>query len=778
MRNFKFFSIILYFIWAACPSLVWSQDEGSLRTGSGENSNLDVLTTITVQAERPDWENILSQGTVDVVLPDDFAGEQKDLSEFLEMVPGLHVNRRGGDGQYSTLTVRGSTSAQVSVYVDGVLQNLSGDAVIDLSLIPIKNVARIEVYRGYIPVRFTGSPIGGAINIVTKKPEGIGVRAAIGIKPLNGKEGEVTVTAPLLGGSLMLGAHHERSDGDFEYDYLPGAYLQNIGDLPIHRRRQSNGYMNSDVLLKWQDEHWYIKGAWKRIDRFFPQGTNGGWQLANASTQYTDLGMLEDVPSNASEGLVLIRRISEHRNQVVEQYEIIFGRRQEIGNLEFGVELNYLKNDKAYRLTNLPAWALGYLTGFPTGDLWTNYENSKYGASIDGSLNLWERNLVEFRLDFSLEKQRLDGNKKGSNEPGGFTVGTYLCYDSQFPDGCPYPHRVRDSYSRRYLNIQISDTLTLGENKDLWITITGRYQSVKDSVDDYPEFVDVRNKASFTWAGVIKKKIGEHLTLRVTGGKFSRYPTFYELYGDGVYIKPADLWQPSAYEAGYQRPKMETGNQWDIGLDWTTRLFDSNIKLSAIYFRRNTSDTIGIGFRRDGTMYYINVGNTVADGFEMQMELRWPIFDISGGATLLFAEFEHDDFDESGLIGTNIPPGQRLLLQPRWEANVRANLRLFDEILGVFVELHFTDTMMEARNDYGYEDRFNFIRDALQVTNVGFRLSFPFGFTLTAGINDLFDKRPEQGYTIPGRGGSYGSRVGLMFPLPGRTWFATLEYAY
>lgn len=66
--------------------------------------------------------------------------------------------------------MRGSTGAQVNVYVDGVLMNLNGEAAVNLSAIPVDNVERVEVYRGYVPARFSGAPLGGVINIVTKKP--------------------------------------------------------------------------------------------------------------------------------------------------------------------------------------------------------------------------------------------------------------------------------------------------------------------------------------------------------------------------------------------------------------------------------------------------------------------------------------------------------------------------------------------------------------------------------------------------------------------------------
>ena len=82
------------------------------------------LEGITVEAARPDWETKLSPGSVTIIRPDDFKGEQKTLPDLMRKVPGVHVREVNGKGQYSTVTVRGSTAAQVGVFIDGVLSNL------------------------------------------------------------------------------------------------------------------------------------------------------------------------------------------------------------------------------------------------------------------------------------------------------------------------------------------------------------------------------------------------------------------------------------------------------------------------------------------------------------------------------------------------------------------------------------------------------------------------------------------------------------------------------
>ncbi|MBQ9763053.1 MAG: TonB-dependent receptor plug domain-containing protein [Phascolarctobacterium sp.] len=211
-KNNKTLTLAMAFVLGCLTSLPAFAEEANVR---GELA-FD-LEGITVEAARPDWETKLSPGSVTVIRPDDYKGEQKTLPDLMRKVPGVHVREVNGKGQYTTVTVRGSTAAQVGVFIDGVLSNLGGDSAADLSTIPVANVERIEVYRGYIPARFAGTYIGGVINIVTKKPEKADVSVELGKSSYGGKKGAVEVTAPLGDGSLMFGTNYESSDGDFKY---------------------------------------------------------------------------------------------------------------------------------------------------------------------------------------------------------------------------------------------------------------------------------------------------------------------------------------------------------------------------------------------------------------------------------------------------------------------------------------------------------------------------------------------------------------------------------
>jgi len=88
------------------------------------------------------------------------------LPEVIARTPGATVRSIGGLGQFGAVSLRGSSPQQVAVFLDGVPLGSSVAGLVDLGSLPLDGLARVEVYRGHVPVAFGSAAIGGAIDLV------------------------------------------------------------------------------------------------------------------------------------------------------------------------------------------------------------------------------------------------------------------------------------------------------------------------------------------------------------------------------------------------------------------------------------------------------------------------------------------------------------------------------------------------------------------------------------------------------------------------------------
>jgi outer membrane cobalamin receptor len=314
-----------------------------------------------------------SPGAVTVVRAEDLRGEMQSLPDLLERVPGLHVVRARGRGAYTVASVRGSTSAQVAVYVDGILRNLGSEAAVDLSAIPVGEVERIEVYRGYIPVRFPEAGLGGVINVVTRAPAArpkTTLKAGIG--SLGTASGGISHSRALGSGKLLAALNHDGSDGNFSYRNDNGTPFNPDDDYGAVRK--NNGHAMTDLLLKWEDEHWGVRLGWSRDDRDLPSPAPGMDK--------------HDSPRGA--------RLDTAR------WDAALSRRQKSGVVDWGWRVEYLAQDKVY---DNPDNVLGGL-----GERHNEYRARRFTGALDASWAWGARHFFEASLTSGRETLDAEGD--------------------------------------------------------------------------------------------------------------------------------------------------------------------------------------------------------------------------------------------------------------------------------------------------------------------------------------------------------------------------------
>lgn len=99
-----------------------------------------------------------------------YADHVKTVGDALAETAGTQVRRFGGLGAFSTVSIRGSASNQVQIYLDGVPLSRARNETVNLADLPLDSLARIEVYRGQSPAGFGAGAIGGVVHLVTAPP--------------------------------------------------------------------------------------------------------------------------------------------------------------------------------------------------------------------------------------------------------------------------------------------------------------------------------------------------------------------------------------------------------------------------------------------------------------------------------------------------------------------------------------------------------------------------------------------------------------------------------
>nr|WP_321304892.1 TonB-dependent receptor [uncultured Sphaerochaeta sp.] len=92
-------------------------------------------------------------------------------AELVGKAIGTSFNSVGGLGSLQTVVIRGATSSKNLIYLDGVLLSSAHDGTVDLSIIPIDIIERIEIIKSGPGNLGRTNAIGGMVNIITKRAQ-------------------------------------------------------------------------------------------------------------------------------------------------------------------------------------------------------------------------------------------------------------------------------------------------------------------------------------------------------------------------------------------------------------------------------------------------------------------------------------------------------------------------------------------------------------------------------------------------------------------------------
>ena len=128
------------------------------------------IEEILVTATRAPASTLDVPAQVTVITREDIdSSPARNIAQLLDVQAGIASVDHGPAGALKTITIRGSTSSQVLVLVDGIRANNEQSGGADLSLIALENVERIEIVRGGASALYGADAVGGVVNIITRR---------------------------------------------------------------------------------------------------------------------------------------------------------------------------------------------------------------------------------------------------------------------------------------------------------------------------------------------------------------------------------------------------------------------------------------------------------------------------------------------------------------------------------------------------------------------------------------------------------------------------------
>lgn len=140
----------------------------------------------------------------------------RDLVELLASLPSVECTRNGSAGATASLRLRGSGDNHVLLLVDGVEQNdpSSPGRSVDLSLISLNDIERVEVVLGPQSALYGADSIGGVVQLLTRRPGDVSLRAGMAAGSHGQQEATLGLSGRLGALGVNLGLSHLQADGE------------------------------------------------------------------------------------------------------------------------------------------------------------------------------------------------------------------------------------------------------------------------------------------------------------------------------------------------------------------------------------------------------------------------------------------------------------------------------------------------------------------------------------------------------------------------------------
>ncbi|MEM9938938.1 MAG: TonB-dependent receptor [Pseudomonadota bacterium] len=175
------------------------------------------LDTVIVEGSRLNQTETEIGSSVTVITAEDIEELGFDFAlDAVASAPGVTINSNGAFGGSASVRIRGASSEQTLVLVDGVPVNdpTSPGGGFNFARLDTENIERIEVLKGPQSTLWGTDAIGGVVSITTKRPdEGLGGSAFAEYGSFNTLRGGASIENATDAGDFRLAIVGTSSDG-------------------------------------------------------------------------------------------------------------------------------------------------------------------------------------------------------------------------------------------------------------------------------------------------------------------------------------------------------------------------------------------------------------------------------------------------------------------------------------------------------------------------------------------------------------------------------------
>ena len=188
----------------------------------------DETTDSDLEVDRKDDEKNESNNPPEIVVEDEklpvdinntesipIPNGTQDVSLILSRTAGVVRQNMGAIGDFSAVRVRGSSFRQVEIFVDGIALNPEGSSVVNMADIPADAFSQLDVYKASRPNELQSSAMGGVVNLIPKKGNGMNVTYSGGSFGTHRIQQRIMLDAESV--KLLSFSSFFTSQGDFLY---------------------------------------------------------------------------------------------------------------------------------------------------------------------------------------------------------------------------------------------------------------------------------------------------------------------------------------------------------------------------------------------------------------------------------------------------------------------------------------------------------------------------------------------------------------------------------